>query len=161
LHLSASFACAVDGRANDARAHLTEAAREADSLGDPADGAGFNQSGFGPTNVGLWEMSIAAEFGEYGRVIELARTVRPDALRAAHRHQSYWLDLGRALAHSGRTDAEALVAFIRAERAAPALFALNPLAHDALVAMVSRARRRSVSEDLRILARRVGIGVDA
>ncbi|MGI5147405.1 hypothetical protein ACQEVC_13675 [Plantactinospora sp. CA-294935] len=33
------------------------------------------------------------------------------------RHQSYWLDLGRALAYSGRVDQEALAAFIRAERA--------------------------------------------
>jgi transcriptional regulator with XRE-family HTH domain len=161
LHLSASFTSAVDGRADDARSHLAEATREAESLGDPEDGAGFNQSCFGPTNVKLWEMSLAAELGEYGRVIELAREVRPDPLRAAIRHQSYWMDLGRALAHSGRTDREALVAFIRAERAAPAPFALNPLAHDALVAMVRRAQRRSVSEDLRILARRVGVYVDA
>lgn len=157
LHLSAAFTASVDGRLDDTRAHLTEAAREAASLGDPTDGAGFNQCGFGPTNVGLWRMSIAAELGEHGRVIELAGTVRPDPLRAANRHQSYWLDLGRALAHSGRADREALVAFMRAERAAPGPFALNPLAREAVVTMVRRARRRSVSEDLRILARRFGV----
>jgi transcriptional regulator with XRE-family HTH domain len=161
LHLSAAFASAVDGRVDDARANLAEAAREADSLGEPEDGAGFNSSCFGPTNVRLWEMSIAAELGEHGRVIELARGVRPDALPMANRQQSYWMDLGRALSHSGRTDREALVAFMRAERAAPTPFALNPLAADAVVAMVRRAQRRSVSEDLRILARRVGVNVDA
>ncbi|MFK3980335.1 helix-turn-helix domain-containing protein [Micromonospora sp. NPDC050397] len=161
LHLSAAFASAVDGRADDARGQLAEAAREADTLGDPGDGAGFNQACFGPTNVKLWEMSIAAELGEYGRVTEIARRVRPDPLRAVIRHQSYWLDLGRALAHSGRNDREALTAFMRAERAAPMTFTLNPLAQDAVVAMVRRARDRSLSDDLRVLARRVGVDVHA
>ncbi|MBE1488637.1 hypothetical protein [Plantactinospora soyae] len=104
-------------------------------------------------------MSIAVESGEYGRVVELARTVRPEALRASIRHQSYWLDLGRALAHSGRSDREAEVAFIRAERAAPGPFVLNPLARDAVVTLMRRAQRRSVSTNLGTLARRFGIEV--
>ena len=73
LHLSAAFTLTVSGRPDDARAHLAEARGEAATLGDPPDGAGFNGCGFGPTNVGLWEMSIAAERGESGRVIELSR----------------------------------------------------------------------------------------
>lgn len=156
LHLSAAFACTVDRRPDDAEKHLAEAAREAVTLGDPEDGAGFNQSCFGPTNVGLWRMAVASELGEHGRVIELGRTVRPDALRHVNRHQAYWLALGRALAHSGR-DREAMAAYVRAERAAPVVFALNPQVRETVVAMVNRARRRSVSDDLRILARRLGI----
>jgi hypothetical protein len=50
LHLSAAFTSAVAGRTDVARAHLTEAEREAATLGDPEDGAGFNGCGFGPTN---------------------------------------------------------------------------------------------------------------
>lgn len=161
LHLSAALACAVDQRTAEAEAHVAEAAREAASLGDPEDGTGFNLSCFGPTNVGLWRMSVATELGDYGRVIEIARSVRPDGLRPANRHQSYWLNLGRALSHSGKQDREALVAFVNAERAAPIPFVLNPLARDAVVAMVHRARRRSVSDDLRVLARRVGVQVAA
>lgn len=160
LHLTAGLRAAVDGRVDDADAHLDEAGREAAALGDPADGAGFNQSCFGPTNVGLWRMAVAAELGDHHRVVELARTVRPDPLRMANRHQAYWMTLGNALARSGRHDPEALVAFIRAERAAPTTFAMNPLGHDAVVAMVRRARRRSVSADLQVLARRIGIEVD-
>lgn len=159
LHLSAAMSSAVDQRADLAAAHLAEAEREAATLGDPQDGEGFNLSCFGPTNVNLWRMSVANELAEYGRVIELARRVRPDGLRIANRHQSYWLTLGRALAHSGRHDREALVAFVNAERAAPVPFALNPMAREAVVAMVYRAKRRSVSEGLRILARRVGVNV--
>ncbi len=161
LHLSASLVCAVDQRPDDAHAHLAEAAEEASTLGDPADGIGFNVLAFGPTNVGLWRMAVATELGEYNRVIELARSIEPRRLNVANRRQAYWLHLGRALAHSGKTDRAALVAFINAERAAPVPFSVNPMVRDSVVAMVHRARRRSVSEDLRILARRVGVDVPA
>ncbi|SCL23649.1 Transcriptional regulator, contains XRE-family HTH domain [Micromonospora pallida] len=159
LHLSAALTSTVGGRPDVGRDHLTEAARAAASLGDPPDGAGFNGCGFGPTNVQLWEMSIAAELGESGRVIELSRAVRPQVLAASIRQQSYWLDLGRALADGGRRDAEALAAFVQAERAAPAPFALNPLAHDAVLAIAHRAKRRAIPDDLRLLAGRMGINL--
>ncbi|MEU5567248.1 helix-turn-helix domain-containing protein [Micromonospora musae] len=161
LHLSAALTSAVSGRSDATRDHLAEAAREAATLGDPADGAGFNGCGFGPTNVGLWEMSIAAEQGDSGRVIELSRTVRPQVLAASIRQQSYWLDLGRALADGGRRDAEALAAFVQAERAAPVPFAINPLARDAVVALAQRAQRRAIPDELRLLAGRIGIDLVA
>lgn len=161
LHMSASLAAAVAGRADDARGHLRAAEAEAASLGDPADGYGWNRMGFGPTNVGLWKMAVAAESGDYGRVIEIAGRVDPGPLRIVDRHQSYWIDLGRAHAHSGRTDQQALTAFVRAERIAPVPFSVNPLARDAVVAMVHRVRRRAVPEDLRILARRLGVDTAA
>jgi len=161
LHMSASLASAVAGRADDAQAHLRAAELEAETLGDPDDGLGFNKMAFGPTNVGLWRMAVAAEAGEYGRVVELSHQVNPAPLQVVDRHQSYWLDLGRALAHSGKTDREALVAFVRAERIAPVPFSVNPMARDAIVAMVHRARRRAVSDELRILARRVSVDVPA
>lgn len=159
MHLSASMACAVDGRPQDAAAHLAEARREADTLGDPEDGAGFNLCSFGPTNLSLWRMNVAIELGEHGEVLELAGKVTPGPLRVANRHQTYWMSYGRALAHSGKNDREALLAFMRAERAAPLAFSLNPMARDAIAAMVRRARRRSVSEDLRIMASRLGVEV--
>jgi transcriptional regulator with XRE-family HTH domain len=161
LHMSASLAHAVAGHEDDAQAHLRAAEQEAETLGDPADGLGFNNMGFGPTNVGLWRMAVAVEAGEYARTVELAKRVDPGPLQIVGRHQSYWLDLGRALAHSGRTDREALIAFTRAERIAPVLFAVNPLVRDSIVAMVHRARRRAVPDDLRVLARRVGGNVPA
>jgi transcriptional regulator with XRE-family HTH domain len=159
LHLAASLACATDQRPDDAAAHLQAAEEEARTLGDPEDGLGFNFSSFGPTNIGLWRMTIAAELGEYGRVIELADRVSPAPLRMANRHQAYWLDYGRALARSGRSDAQARAAFLRAEQAAPVPFGVNPMAHDAVLAMVNRARRGAVPKDLRVLAVRLGIDV--
>lgn len=157
MHLSASMACAVDGRADDAQAHLAAAEEEAASLGDPEDGAGFNLCSFGPTNLSLWRMNVAIELGEYGRVLELSRATSPAPLRVANRHQTYWMSTGRALAHSGQTDREALAAFMQAERAAPLAFSLNPMARESIASMVRRARRRSVSEELRIMARRLGV----
>src|SRR4051812_16940335 len=113
LHLSAGLSSAVAGRDRDVEAHLIEAQREADSLGDPVDGLGFNLSCFGPTNVLIWRMSIAGELGEYGRVLALAREVDLSRLSVANRHQSYWLSCGKALAAQGRRDREAVVAFTR------------------------------------------------
>src|SRR5262249_5407871 len=138
---------------------LQAAEDEARALGDPADGYGFNGMAFGPTNVRLWTMAVAAESGDYDRVIDLSQRTNPGPLRGIDRHQSYWLDLRRAYAHSGKSDSQALAAFMRAEHIAPVSFSLNPLAHDALVAMVYRARRRTVPDNLRTLARRVGIDV--
>jgi transcriptional regulator with XRE-family HTH domain len=161
LHLAAALTAAVAGREGCARDHLRAADGEARTLGDPADGYGFNRMAFGPTNVGLWEMAVTAEFGDYGRVIDLSQRINPAPLRHTDRHQAYWLEQGRAYAHSGsgKSDSQALAAFMRAESLAPVSFAVNPLTHDALVAMVYRARRRAVPDDLRILARRVGVDV--
>ncbi|MFE9190084.1 helix-turn-helix domain-containing protein [Micromonospora sp. NPDC007208] len=161
LHLMAALASTVDARPNVARDHLAEATREAASLGDPADGGGFNGCCFGPTNVGLWKMSIAAEQGESGKVIELSRTIRPQVLKASNRQLSYWLDIGRALADGGRRDAEALAAFVQAERAAPIPFAINPLARDAVVTLAQRAQRRAIPDELRLLAGRIGVNLAA
>jgi transcriptional regulator with XRE-family HTH domain len=161
LHLAAALASAVDRRTDDAAAHLAEAEREARSHGDPDDGIGFNLMCFGPTNVGLWRMAVAAEFADHGRVIEIARRLEPNRLRIADRHYAYWTNLGRSFAVTGKADREALVAFINAERAAPVAFSRNQAIRDEVVAMVLRARRRSVSDDLRILARRLGVDVPA
>lgn len=161
MHLSASMACAVDGRPADAEAHIDAARAEAATLGDPEDGAGFNLCSFGPTNLSLWRMTVAIELGEYGEVLELAKKTSPVPLKVANRHQTFWMSTGRALAHNGKNDREALAAFMRAERAAPLAFSLNPMARDAVATMVRRARHRSVSEDLRIMARRLGVEVAA
>jgi len=104
LHLSASMWSAIEGRTDGSRDHLVAAQADAETLGNPEDGVGFNLLGFGPTNVRLWQMNGAVELAEYGKVIELAQGFRPTALRAVDRQQAYWLAYGRALAHSGRND---------------------------------------------------------
>jgi transcriptional regulator with XRE-family HTH domain len=159
LHLSASMWSAVEGNRAESFDHLAAARAEAETLGDPEDGTGFNMLAFGPTNVRLWQMNIAVEMADYGKVIEAAQDFRPTALKAADRQQSYWLAYARALAHSGRNDQAALVAYTNAERAAPVPFAVNSQARDGVRAMVYRAKRRAVSRELRTLAHRLGIEV--
>ena len=65
----------------------------------------------------------------------------------------------RALAHSGRNDQAALAAYLNAERAAPVPFTVDSKARDGVQAMVYRAKRQSVSRELRTLAHRLGIEV--
>ena len=156
VHLSAAFASAVAKQDQTAAAHLAEAEREAATLGDPVD-AGFNLSYFGPTNINLWKMSIFTELGEYGKVLELSRQVSVAGIPVANRRQSYHMCLGRALAHSGTRDKEALVELAKAERAAPAPFRLNGITRDVVSTMITRANRRAVAEDLASMAQRLGI----
>ncbi|GAB3803113.1 helix-turn-helix transcriptional regulator [Micromonospora zhanjiangensis] len=86
LHLSAALTSTVSGRPDAGRDHLAEATREAATLGDPPDGAGFNGCGFGPTNVRLWEMSIAAELGS--RPGSSSCRARSDRRFSPHRYDS-------------------------------------------------------------------------
>ena len=51
--MSASLAAAVAGQEDRAQDHLRAGGAEARTLGDPADGYGFNRMAFGPTNVKL------------------------------------------------------------------------------------------------------------
>jgi hypothetical protein len=157
VHLSAAFSNAVARRQLDVDAHLREAEREAASLGGDPNGTGFNLSYFGPTNIRLWKMSIYSELGDYGKARELAKGLRVDDIPVANRRQSYHLILGRALAHNGKADKLALVELALAERAAPASFRLNPLTRDIVSAMINRAKRKAVAEDLAAMAHRLGI----
>jgi len=157
VHLTAALASATARKGDDAWTHLAEAEGEALSLGEPPDGLGFFGSFFGPLNVHLWKMSLFSEMGEYGRVLEMAEGVPVDSIPVANRRQSYHLDRGRALAHSGKRDKEALIALAQAERAAPAPFRLNPVIRDVVSTMITRAKRRAVAEDLTAMAHRLGI----
>ena len=157
VHLSAAFSSAVAGQPRDVDAHLRDAEREAASLGGDPAGTGFNLSFFGPTNIRLWKMAVFSELGDYGRVVELAKGVQVADIPVANRRQSYHMSLGRALAHGGKTDKLALVELALAERAAPAAFRLNPLTRDVVSAMINRAKRRAVAEELAAMALRLGI----
>ncbi|MFI7547194.1 helix-turn-helix domain-containing protein [Actinoplanes sp. NPDC049599] len=157
IHLSAALAGATAGKPSEAGAHLAAAEAEALSLGEPPDGRGFFGSFFGPLNVHLWKMSLFAELGEHGRVLELAEGVPVQSIPIANRRQSYYLDRGRALAHGGKRDKEALIALSQAERAAPAPFRLSPITRDTVSTMITRAKRRAVAEDLAAMAHRLGI----
>ncbi|GGN59586.1 hypothetical protein GCM10010112_14780 [Actinoplanes lobatus] len=157
IHLTAALASATAQRHDDAWAHLAAAQAEAGSLGEPLDGLGFFGNFFGPLNVHLWKMTLLTEMGDHGRVLEMADGLPVDEIPIASRRQSYHLDRGRALAHSGRNDKLALIALAQAERAAPAPFRLNPVIRDVVSTMITRAKRKAVAEDLTAMAQRLGV----
>src|SRR6266511_1246553 len=95
--------------------------------------------------------------GEYHRVIEIARTVNPEALPHANRQCSYWLDYGRALSHIPGREHQAIAALARAETKAPQYMKILPSARNTVASMITRARRKAVAEDLRKLADRMGL----
>jgi transcriptional regulator with XRE-family HTH domain len=152
LHLSAAFAAAVTERAGDTHAHLAEADAVASRTGEGE----FAGLCFGPTNIGFWRVAIAVELGEGGRVDEIARQIRPEVVDSASRRASFFADLGRGYAQAG-ADARAVEAFCVAERLAPQRIRASTTVRETVGDILRRARREAGGQQLRALARRVGV----
>lgn len=155
LHLQQARSAARRQRADDARAHLDEAAGLAARVGERN---GFGQH-FGPTNVAAWRLMIGIELGEGARAAEDITRAPVDiaALGSAERSSSLHLDFARALVQDGRDrDAEALRHLDTADRLAPQRIRPDPIARE-LVATLDRRARRRVWE-LDSLRNRFGIG---
>lgn len=151
LHLSAGLACAASGRPSDARDHVAEARAEAELLGEP-DGYGISMLVFGPANVGVWRMSIAAELGQPDEVVRASEQLQPAVLPVPQRRAQYHALRGCALAQVGGHDEEAVLAFLRAEEVAPQWTRLQAPIADAVVTMLRRARRGVTPRALQRLA---------
>ncbi|MGH3646571.1 MAG: helix-turn-helix domain-containing protein [Micromonosporaceae bacterium] len=159
-HILAGFTAAIALRADDAAAHLDEAAEVARSLGEPEPysrlSAGFNGNWFGPTQIEVWRVAVAAELGDAGAAVKVAKRIDLDALPVPNRHTYYWIDMARALAAGGK-DREAMHALGKAERAAPQHFRFSMVATNLVTTLIARAKRRAVAEELATLARKLGI----
>jgi transcriptional regulator with XRE-family HTH domain len=160
LHILAGNLCAASGHADQAAAHLDEAADVAAALGEPERrselSAGFNGNWFSTTQVDVWRVAAAAELGDAGAAVEVADRVDLAALPVPNRHVFYWIDLARALA-AGDKDREALHALGRAERAAPQHFRFSPISRNLVGTLVSRAKRRAVAGEMLALAHKLGL----
>ncbi len=161
LHLHAAQTCAVSGNAEDARAHLAEAAATARRAGEHIDRAGPEgnvfELYFGPANVELWRLAIAVEQHEGGRGPEIVAGVDQNALGSPNRRAYMYADLGRGLAQERRRDREAVEALCEAERIAPDLVRSTPLVRETVTDLLRRARRRAGGRNLTGLAYRMGI----
>jgi transcriptional regulator with XRE-family HTH domain len=161
LHLFAALHAAVALRPDDANSHLDEAAALARSLGEPdresSLTAGFAGSWFGPTNVELWRMAVAAELADAGTALNVAKRIDLDALPVPNRHVFFYIDMARALAADGKRDRDAMHALANAERAAPQHFRFYPVARNLVTSLIYRAKRQAVGEEMEALARRLGI----
>lgn len=151
LHLAAALREATARRNDAARAHVEEAIAEAASLGEP-DRLGVSMLVFGPTNAGVWQMTVAAELGDPDEVLRVADTLAPERLPIPQRRANYHAHRGRALAAVGGHDEEAILSFLRAEEITPQWIRLQLPVRDAMSAILARTRRGAVSQPLRRLA---------
>lgn len=133
---------------------LAEASTLAGLLGHDANHA---WTAFGPTNVAIHRVSVAAELGDPAAALEAAAEVDLDALPAGllSRRAQVNLDLAWAQAQR-RRDAEATLNLLAAEKAAPEAVAQNVMAREIMREMLARAKRGN-GNALQALATRAGV----
>jgi transcriptional regulator with XRE-family HTH domain len=155
LALSRSLVAAADKRTGDMDAPLDHAAELAQRTGD----GNAYWLGFGPSNVGVWRMSVALESGDHPRAVAVAETIHPELLLSATRRATYWANYGRALARiRGRHD-DAVRALRKAELISPARVQRHPFVRDVIAELVTHARRDAIGRELRGMAYRAGLPV--
>ena len=155
MHLQQARTAARQQHADEAHAHLDEAAHIAGRVGERN---GMRQH-FGPTNVAAWRVSIGVELAEGAKVYEDATAAPIDiaALGSRERSSSLHFDLARVLAQEGGArDADVIRYLDTADRIAPQRIRSDPIARD-LVRVLDRRAKRRVWE-LDSLCNRFGIG---
>jgi hypothetical protein len=141
-------------RLDDALVYVEEARRIAERTGEST----ALELYFGPTNAGIWQVSMTGDGGDPGEAIAAAAKLNPTLVDATHRQTAFYLDTGRALARLGR-DEQAVRQFAVAERIAPQWVHADPLVAESLRALLERSRRNATGSLLRGLCERMGIGV--
>jgi transcriptional regulator with XRE-family HTH domain len=149
---TAAYTAAVDGDRAQAGELIAESHKAAARLGRDAN---YRHTAFGPTNVALYQISIAQVLGDNGSAIARAKTVNPAAIPTAERRGRYWIDVARAWHQWGKTE-QCYQALRSAERAAPAEVRYRPpvsrMTQDLL-----RSNRRGSLPGLHEFAHRVGV----
>ena len=113
----------------------------------------FGWTAFGPTNVAIHHVSVAAELGEAGEALRAAQNVNPADLPEGlvGRRAQLHLDLAWAYAQ-GRRDAEATLHLIEAEKVAPEAVRYNVLVREHVREMLTRGKsgQTNVLHDLAV-----------
>jgi hypothetical protein len=151
LWLIAAVAAARRTDRGEAWARLDAADRLARLLGEDAN---YAWTAFGPTNVLIHRVSVAAELGEPGEALRAATEVDPTRLAEGLRSRRAQVSLDLAWAQAQRKrDAEATLHLLEAERSAPEAIRYNAMVRDLLREMLARSRRpNSVLHDLSVRA---------
>ncbi|HZM76860.1 MAG TPA: helix-turn-helix transcriptional regulator [Candidatus Limnocylindrales bacterium] len=152
LHMQAGLCAASLGRAEEANAHLDEAAQAAT---EARGGHGWGDE-FTPANVQLWKVGVALENGEPGQAVQAARLVDPIQLRSPQRVTRLHIDRGRGLYHAGEHD-KAIEEFQLAYATAPTEVRHRASVREITGELVRTARRNAGSPALRDLAVKVGV----
>jgi transcriptional regulator with XRE-family HTH domain len=154
LWLIGAVAAARRGDRDAAAERLDGAGRLAELLG--ADG-NHRWTAFGPTNVAIHRVSVAVELGDASAALAAAEGVDVDRLPVGLSSRRVQVQLDLAWAHAQRRrDADALVALLEVERAAPQAAHRNVVARDTIRRLLARARG-STGPAVRGLADRAGV----
>lgn len=155
LTLTNSLVLAAQGDSTERYAALEHAA---DLAGRTGDGNAM-WFGFGPSNVGVWRMSVALEAGEHAEAAKIAETVNPEALPSPTRVSAYYREYGRALARLPKRRDDAVMMLRHAERISPARIHRHPFMRSILAELYSKAKRDAVGRELRGMCYRAGLPV--
>ncbi len=115
LLITAAYTAAVDGDRSGAHTLINEAVDAARRLGADAN---HRHTAFGPTNVGLYQISIARVLGDFGTAIETARHIDPRAIPVAERRARFWSDIARSF-HQWDKPEQCYRSLLAAEKASP------------------------------------------
>jgi transcriptional regulator with XRE-family HTH domain len=112
---------------------------------------------FGPTNVAIHRVSVAAELGDAAEALRSAMTINPESLPQGlqSRRAQMYLDLAWAQGQRKR-DAEATLSLLEAERIAPQAVHYNVVVRELMREMLARSGRTRTTS-LEELARRAGV----
>ena len=117
----------------------------------------FAWTAFGPTNVAIHRVSVAAELGDPAEALRAADAVDPDQLPAGLKSRRAQVHLDLAWAHAQRKrDADALLHLMEAERTAPEMVRYNVMARELVREMLAR-QKKSKTSALHRLAVRAGV----
>jgi len=135
LHLVCAMAAAHQDDRTTAHTHLGEASDSAGRLGGDAN---HLWTAFGPTNVAIHQVSVAMEFGDVARAIEIGPTVDTRAL-PIERRVRHSIEVARAFARWNRVD-DALDALLSAEQIGPDQVRYHRLSRMIVREILSRSR---------------------
>jgi transcriptional regulator with XRE-family HTH domain len=135
LHLVGAMASARAGDAPEARAFLARARQAAAQLGRDANHA---WTAFGPTNVAVHDISVAAELGDLQRALVLVPGVDVRSL-PVERRVRHALEVAKVYTLANR-DTDGLDAVLAAERDAPEQVRYHYLARELVLTWMRRPR---------------------
>jgi transcriptional regulator with XRE-family HTH domain len=151
------IAAVIAGRRSDrgsANERLRRAQYLADALGEDGN---YGWTAFGPTNVAIHQVSVAAELGDAEAAIHYAEQIDtstlPDVLRS--RRAQVHLDAAWAYAQH-KDDSAVVINLMETERVAPQVLRYNVVAREILRELLKR-ERRTATPGLRALAARAGV----
>jgi transcriptional regulator with XRE-family HTH domain len=110
---------------------------------------------FGQANVGAYAVGIPVELGKAGEAVRAAERLDVTHLQSVERRSRYLIDVARGYV-GRRDDVAAVHVLLQAEQESPEEVAHNLIVHE-IVREMLRRDRKTITHELRGLARRVGV----